>query len=509
LLSLISKAQRKEKISVKIFFKKIFSSLFLTALCLTNTRAATYSNKTFLTPKPVGVNMAMEYSTWHKILFLNPEENQFGSNFQITGFYQESDNRTDLGKYFGVEKKHKFIIGDDEAKNEVFYGYIFHETIPTPNSKGTIKFDPKQIAYGARIDYYQDLNFIIKGLYIKANLPFVKIENNIDMDIFDTSGLLAANDNLKKYFKGRYINEDAGVTKEIGGNLQTNLKKAKIEDEKSTCGFADIDIVLGYKAFDEKKYQIKLDLGLTIPTNNEINGSHIFEPVRGNGGHWAFGGGLDAQIDIWKSKNQNWTIRLINVYNYRYLFKNSQTRTLPLERTITVATTQNNFSQYYLLGKVSTLADQPLIPAANILTTHVDVTPGSQLEALLSLDFIYKNFVFDFGYNPYFREHEALELRGNPFGNDQYGVAQVSFNTNNAFDETDAVENHLLTIHDLDLGAASTPALFSHKLFGGLGWAKTTKNYSALVGIGGSYEFATTNCDLETWALWAKLGVSF
>jgi hypothetical protein len=496
---IFNKSKRKEEITVKRFFKKIFGFLFLATLCLANIKAATYSNKTFLMPRPVGVNMAMEYTTWHKILFNNPPENQFGANFEVTGFYQDSDNKKDLGKYFGVNKKHDFVIGD--ATKDVKFDYIFHAVTGHDTTSAKVEFNPNQKAYGARLDYYQDLCFILKGLYLKANTPFVKIENNMHMDIDDATDLFA-NNNLEKYFKGKYIQEfDSHADVQ---NMQTNLKKAKIHGEQSTEGFADVDVILGYKGFDEERYQIKFNLGLTIPTGNDVKGESLFEAIRGNGRHWGFGGGFDAQVDLYKKNH--WTIRLINAYNYRYLFESFEKRTLGLNKTFR---DQINFSQYFLLGKVSAEHNQNLIPAANILTTKVDVTPGSQLDGILSLDFIYKNFVFDLGYNLFFREHESLELNEDPFGDDQYGVAEPSFNTANAFTQTAAIEDHLLTIHDLDLKGASTPSLLTHKLYGGLGWAMSKKGYSALLGIGGSYEFATSNCDLETWALWAKFGVSF
>ena len=489
---------------MKRFSKKILLVSFIIILHASNITSATYSNKTFLMPRPVGCNMAMEYTTWHNITRKTPN-NQFGANFQVTGFYQESTNDTDIGKYFGVEKKNRFVIA---RTGEIKYDFIFHDNdAHSENTRATVKFEPDQTAYGVRFDYFQDLNFLLKGLYLKASTPLIRIENDIHMQISDAT-LLFENDALNQYFQGKKL-IFAHHTNE---NLQAPLTHAKIDSKQDTSGFADVDLVLGHKIFDKKRYQIKLNLGLTIPTGNKVKGNYVFEPVRGNGRHWGFGGGIDAQIDVWQKKD--WSLKLIHAYNYRYLFKDAQTRTLSLNKTSQHSQTNTNeinFSQYYLLGRLNAPANTELIPAANILTTALDITPGSQLEGILDFALTYKNFIFDIGYNLFFKQAESIKLKDNPFVDNQYGIIDVAFDVTDAADVTigDFANQAALSTHDLDFDNSSTPAQFTHKIYGGLGYTLKKNDYSALLGIGASYEFATSNNELEVWALWAKIGFSF
>lgn len=467
--------------------------------------ATTYSNKTFLMPRPILRNMAMEYTTWHKVT-RNAPKNQWGTNIQATGFYQESNNGTELGKYFGVNKKNCFVISGENA-DDVHYDFIFHDNENVNNETSAIvKFEPQQKAYGVRLDCFQNLDFLLKNLYLKVAAPFVEIQNDINMQICNTAELFS-DCKLAQYFAGKKIFHPTDNDE----NRQAPLTKAKIDGERNTSGVADIDLILGYKAIDKARYQIKFNAGLTIPTGSKVTGEYLFEPIRGNGKHWALGCGVDMEIDFYKKKN--WGIKVINAYNYRYLFKDPETRTVPLGKTVyheNTVTYNINLSQYYLLGLWEAPANTDLIPAANILTLPLDVTPGSELEGLLNIGISYKKFIFDLGYNVFFKQAESLKLKDKPFEENQYGIIKTDFDTTGAITTLNSYENKkLLSIQDLDFAAVSTPSQLTHKIYGAFGYTWDKDDYSALLGLGGSYEFATSNNELETWALWGKVGISW
>ena len=69
---------------------------------------------------------------------------------------------------------------------------------------------------------------------------------------------------------------------------------------------------------------------------------------------------------------------------------------------------------------------------------------------------------------------------------------------------------HTLDSADLDIDAVKTPSQVTNKIFAGLGYQfNYSKSVPGLVGIGGSYEFASDNAALENYSVWLKLGVSF
>ena len=78
-------------------------------LCSSGLYAKNYADKTYLSARSNGMNMAMEYTTWHKQMALI-DNDKFGGTIQAVGFYEESTNEKDLGKYFGQVCRRK--IGD-------------------------------------------------------------------------------------------------------------------------------------------------------------------------------------------------------------------------------------------------------------------------------------------------------------------------------------------------------------------------------------------------------------
>ena len=77
--------------------RKIFHGVLAALLIMSSASAKTYSDKTFLMPRSHGMNMAMEYTTWHKQTAMI-DDNKFGGTLQATFFYDQSENKKDLGK---------------------------------------------------------------------------------------------------------------------------------------------------------------------------------------------------------------------------------------------------------------------------------------------------------------------------------------------------------------------------------------------------------------------------
>ena len=82
--------------------KLLYSFVVLGILCST-AMPKTYSNKTFLMPRDQLSNLPMEYTTWHKDLY-RKSNTLYNGTFRVVPFYQESDNKSDIGKYFGFDR---------------------------------------------------------------------------------------------------------------------------------------------------------------------------------------------------------------------------------------------------------------------------------------------------------------------------------------------------------------------------------------------------------------------
>jgi hypothetical protein len=208
---------------------------------------------------------------------------------------------------------------------------------------------------------------------------------------------------------------------------------------------------------------------------------------------------------------------------YRYLLKGNENRTLGVKYS---DGSTYDWGQYMLLGQATPATSflatyRSLIPAANVTTLRVDVTPGSQFDGILGATYNCGGFSFDLGYNLYFREAEKVKL-------DQHLPASTYFvaarNLTTAIGTARAILNtdvdgagaaggstNVWYVDDahLDLKAAETPSQFTNSIYGGLGFQFREWEVPAMVGIGGKYEFANDNSALEQWSVWGKMGVSF
>jgi hypothetical protein len=498
---------------------KMIKGLLVTVLAVSAAQVyATNTNRTFLMPRPTGVDLPMEYTTFESLIGRKAED-KFGGNFQVTGFYKDSNNAKELAKLFLINNKSTIALTQIVTSNnlpttavDVDLRYLIHDTeantyVETAAVGANLSLKPEIDSYGVRFDYHQDLDKILKGLYLKANLPVACVETNPKINVTNTTGFAPVYANgdsvlttVTSYFNGSYSN-----TTEAGFE-QIALTKGLISGKHNETGVADIDIALGYKFLNKHNYYASLALAITIPTGNNAKGVYMFEPIVGNGQHFGLGGDLDAQARVWGDCEHNLKINLF--MKYRYLFESHEHRTLQING--------RPFSQYFLLGVSGQI---PATPAANILTQNVDVTPGSQFDGILGLAYNNGGFAFDLGYNLYFRESEKVHYKGG-FDTTKYNVMSKNWQQTAVFDATNTAVNDVdqvlngvtvapLTVANLSLTAPATPSQFTNGIYSGLGYYFKEWETPLMLGLSGKYEFASNNASIEQWTIAGKIGIGF
>lgn len=446
--------------------------------------------------------MAHKYTTWADHVY-GKRCGKAQTSFQLTGFFSESEKGKDLGNYFGIgNKSNSFTVGPTTAPGEINTDFLMHDFAGIGNASGTITLAPRQEAWGARLDFFQDLHFRFGKFFIAATLPIVHVQQNMRIQTTDglpTRAIGGTQFTLEDFFSGKFENADPADAE----NKQSALTKAKIGGSHSETGVADIELELGWKALESKKCHIFLNLGFTIPTSNKADGEFLFEPIYGNGDHFAFGGGIDAGVTLWcKDKNK---VRLLLAGDYRFLFDNTQKRTLGVMDDVGVP---QRFGHYAAGYKLLQDPGTPLFPLANVLTQNVGVEPGSQIDALAALSFNFCRLTFDAGYNLFWRDKESVKVKAWEDG--VYYQASILRDATDAFTLVNAGLDTPINRKNLNIAAAATPSLLSHKIFGSLAYSGKIKNqYPCSFGVGGSYEFADTNADLENWSAWIKAILSF
>ncbi len=497
----------------------VASGLVLSTCCV-----SAYTNKTFLMPRPQNIDLPMQSTTFHE--FKQRGERKFKGNLQISGFYKESTAESDLAKYFLIHGKSIInlpvsanittdgapISTSSTVTNDLDLGYIMHLLLPAANATtfnnetGIVKFgaDPYQTNYGLRFDYCQGLDAILHGLYFYANTPLVYLENKVRFSVASnpspsTGALTNPQTTIGQYFRGEYAASGAEY-------LTQKLTYAKMGGTKTATGFADIDLGLGYTFCNRETHHASIAIALTIPTGNKAKGEYVFEPIYGNGDHFALGADLGGFRRLVGNFEHNLKVNIAG--KYRYLFIHNEQRTLGIKG--------RNFGQYYLLGKAGAVADTPLIPAANLLTMPVDVTPGSQFDGIAGITYNYRGFSADLGYNLYYREAEKVSLRS-AFVDCTYYIAARSFDTTAAFTPatTPAVVDgsNLATavINDstIDTSVAQTPEQWTNGVYASLGYISSAGSNPWMLGVGGKYESPSRNSALEQWGIWLKAGIGF
>ena len=501
--------------------KNIKGFLFLLLLTFSFCLAGDKTNKTFFLPRSQNVNLGMQMPRWLSLIY-EDKKDHFGSSIQITNFYQDSTNGKDLSKYFMFDGKRSLKIG---GANQDIHPYNFNLR---SDYEGTISFDPEQDTYGIRLDYYQNFSKLINGFYYAIATSVVKVENKPGFkETITNQGLPHIGPNTaKETFAGHMLTSDWSDRWIYG----------KIEGNKHETGLADIDAKVGYRIFEQNRIKLSINLDLTMPTGNKTTGIYFFDPIVGNNRHWALGAGFDSVFKLWESNDKEKNFSLIVCADYRYLFENKQFRALELKN--------KKWARYIRMRQQdpsdATRVLGNSIPGINVMTRKVKVEPGSQLDFLADLQFKYKYFHFDIGYNLWAKESEDISLNNAWNAPGMFGLvaADSSFNNNiavkaatpnfaaasnfpqliypqtiaTAVSSETTINNYAAAngnlIQENDVDVSGSPSAMSHKILGNASFDFSFKSKPMFLGVGGSYEFASDNTALEQWALWLKMGVS-
>ena len=62
---------------------------------------------------------------------------------------------------------------------------------------------------------------------------------------------------------------------------------------------------------------------------------------------------------------------------------------------------------------------------------------------------------------------------------------------------------------NIDTARAETSSYTTHKIFGGFGYLFRNWENPMLLGLGGHYEFADSNSEIENWTIYIKTGFAF
>jgi hypothetical protein len=348
-----------------------------------------------------------------------------------------------------------------------------------------------------------DTRLLAQHTFVNITLPVRSVTHDLgarfDVYNFDSEGIDTSA--LQNFFSGTFEKTTAGYE-------QAKLTHAKIKPSHTmrSTGLGDAEVLFGYHYLRRLTRRGVVGGVLIIPMSDKPDGAWLWSPVRGNGAHWGLGMHGEYWHKVW---NRSSSIDFVMGLDARYLFENSQTRTLGIKNRV--------WGQYYLVGKKG---EHELLPAANVLTLQTTVRPGMQVDAHAGMVYHWKSFGFELGYRAFFKERELVGIKS-AWPENTYGIADPEFDTSVIFGNTasgsapEGLEKGLPTQSgwlrqaDLDTNAASVPALMIHTGYCALsGLFRIGKNNLYCHG-GLAYDWVSENASPEGVHCWLSAVFNF
>lgn len=494
--------------------KKIIRGL-LAAILVSSSAYGVTSNMTYMTARDaLSNNSVMGSSVQAKC----KKSSGMGADISVSGFFRRSHNEGDLAKYFGGGQA---ADADQDGTLVVAAGSVDYMTAAAEGMSGTVNYSPRREEYGAHVAWNQCLGKWVKGLSLSVDAPITHVTTDMRATYSPSTANTGADatEGIDKTLADFFSGGDLGITSPF---TQSALTKAKISATKlGVTGVADVSARLGYSLVSEKDYSVGGSLNFRIPTGNKVTGATVFEPTYG-GRQFGLGAGLNSSFNLWRSENGKSGLALNLGADYEYQFSAEETRTRGLyDYTNTLMVSGG---QYFTVANEGSLV---LAPLANVSTAVHNVEPGSRLNATAGFAYNCNRLSVDVSYNLFYAQEESCTVK-TAWTNDQYGIptaaltgagdgdagelAGATFSITTAGDvATGSIDKQGDTTtarYFVSSAAATTPAQVTHKVAGSVGYSFDLKT-PIRIGAGASGEFNSNNASVNSWDVWAKVGICF
>lgn len=483
---------------------------------------ATYTNKTFLSPRPSGLFFPFELPVLEGardndiIIRATPSAAASTNHKDLTAYFTYGCNTSCLS--VGIPAVYEASIFNVDAQNFSF--------LSAPGSlQSNISFSPKVERAQIRIDYYQALDLLLKNLFIAATIPVIYTRQNMHMNVSNASCNQNSSIIVQNYFSGGQmmtVNEpNSGSCTNIA--LQEPLQYSRISCDRHTLGVADIYFSLGYTCIRNEDTLLQTRLETIFPTSSTSQGKYLFEVREGNGGHWGIGLRADCLYKLWqKATRKHHFLQLALMTRWNYLFGATEHRTIGLKSAVTGCLLP--WSRYQLVGALNL----PLVlPLANVLTQAVSVRPRNLGEILAAFTYQHGQFSIRAGYDLWAKNAEQIKQKqswcntGYAFPTSTYATKLAEFPDSQAiFNLNEATNNNSICMLDpvgggstinpcqLDYDNAASPGTLTQTVFASAEYTWHGRTPIS-VGIGGAYEIPENNAALRMFYIWATGSFSF
>lgn len=419
--------------------------LFLMVSSLAQATSEAVSSKTFFMPRPIGSDLALLNASSHDFIFCNEPAPRFFLN--MTAFYQDATNHSDLSRYFMPACKRDLVIkgafaeGDRDisatwlqiaGKNTNPSGVNVPDelgfTLNGATTRGdvelylneyssTIRLSPTFSSYGFLLQSHVNLDQWIKRLWFSVDIPFMQVETATNPFEFDMNNAVTTRSALADFIIKDTSAASDDVKRHERATLEQSLSALEAFNNPRWCygkiacgtrklaGFADIQLKLGYDALRFKAFRLHPYVRASVPTSPKPTAQYLFEPVLGNAGHWGVGAGIFTDLAFARGNKFNMAISL--GIDYLYVIGADERRSMDLVNN-------GDWSRYLLVidthNEVNPVT-RTLYPGINFFTRKVHVKPNHDVNALGSLRMGFGKFFMEAGYNLWVKSAEDVCLK--------------------------------------------------------------------------------------------------
>lgn len=493
-------------------------------------------------------------------LFINSNEEADRFNLSATAFYEQSTNSKDLARYFMLGGKNELQIGGANAAVTPDVSATWLQIAgknsagaPThyPNSPGIseeelyfnqfqskVSMRPKFKRFGSVIRFFKSFDDSHR-LWLDVMFPFVQVQTDLDLREYNIQGAALTREQVDQFIINNGFNDtrieratDATVLNAIQGLNNPLWKYGKFNPGNlQKTGLADITLKLGYTVLKQDTIVWNLYPSFVIPTGFKPKSHYVFEPIIGNGQHFALGLGTNVDAELYCNDCSD--MHFYSSFDYSYLFSNHQTRSFDLK-------SNGEWSRYLLvffpsqaINPATNMIEEnrrTAVPGINVFSETMRVCPRSEINWTNDLSFNMHCWSFHTGYNLWWKAREHVRLKdswtkqvsimhftsneNNPFALESYSQAMIKnhFIGPNAANPGQGDDGPLSAVlvqaDNLDIDSAASPASIGHKIYGTIGYDTTWSQLPLEVLLGASYQVNNSKKTVQDWSLWFQLSLN-
>ncbi len=477
---------------------------------------------------------------------LEERENGWGGSLEVVGYGGKTVNPKKLNSYFmpygkcslnvieGIPTFPDAVQPADGTTNRDVEARNFNiETVAGAAGdagsqyQGVITFNPQQTIAGIGITWRQTFwrnSHDIPTIWGEISFPiqYVKNEMNLCENVIKNGG--GASDTIGLDGAQHVANMRQAFRQDnwLYGKVDNRVKLAK-------WGVADVELRIGYNSFRGECCDLNAYAGIVIPSGTVINqcqAQYLFNSVIGNNHHFGILYGTHFGFGLYEKGNHDLHMDLD--MSSKYLFSNEQWRSFDLVQ-------EGEWSRYlevYSNLAQATEAEGAVAPlnvnigtsGINVFTRKLRVSPRFATNINLCLNYGYKHFDMEFGYNLWLRQAEKVEFPRNCCIDFPLTIAVKDINGSGGTNLARTIKNdfpasvtplaeyanNIIQLSDLNLDSAAHPATLSNTLYAGVCYnSKCLLTIPWFFGVVGMYEFCSMNTSLDRWNLLAKFGISY